>query len=298
MKVAVTGGSGFIGQRLVQRLVQEGHDVVSVDIRQPNTTTGFKFVKADLTNIGEAQLALRECETVYHLAGVVLEYVREDPFVGSAVNINLTRNLVEASKALHLKKVLFASSFYVYDGISPELIVNEESPLNTLRMELFGVTKVFGETLLKEYNRKYGLNYVILRFGSAYGIGNSTNVIKTFLEAALQGRPLEIWGEGKRRNQYTYVDDIVEGCMHALDSANETFNVISPEDTSVSEVANQIASEYTCEVIYRRDRSEGSSMPYMSSRKIAKELHWKPISLREGINKMIKQMSQAQLLTY
>ncbi len=295
LRIAVTGGSGFIGERLLRKLSGGGHDILSVDIREPKSSRGdYQFVKADLTESDQAQSSLNGCDVVYHLAGVVLEGVRNNPYDGSALNVDMTRNVVEACRRLKVRKVIFASSFYVYDGIPPELIVNEESPLNTLQMELFGVTKVFGETLLKEYNRKFGLEFVILRFGSAYGLGDCTNVVKTFLEAAWRGQTLEVWGHGRRRNQYTYIDDIAEGCALALQSTNETFNLISPDETSISEVANEISRRYGREVVYRRDKAEGASMPYMSSRKAIKNLGWSPIPLRSGVDKMVEERSQVQ----
>jgi len=160
-----------------------------------------------------------------------------------------------------------------------------------LSMELFGATKTFGETLLKEYRKKYGLNYVILRYGSAYGLGNCSNVVKTFLEAGWNKQTLEVWGQGKRRNQYTYVDDLAEGSALAIDKVDEVYNLISPEETTIRELAELLKAKYGFEVIYHTERPEGASMPYMSSRKAIKDLGWKPITLEEGIGRMVQGMT-------
>lgn len=290
MKIGVTGGSGFIGSRLVKKLVERGYDVTSIDINGPaELAKNYTYVQRDLLDYSSAKSALHGLDVVYNLAGCVLESVRKDPFTGSAVNVDITRNVIEACRVNKIEKVLFASSFYVYDGISDKMVVNEETPLASLNMELFGATKAFGESLLKEYRRKYGLNYVILRYGSAYGLGNCSNVVKTFLEAGWNKQPLEVWGQGKRRNQYTYVDDLAEGSALAIDKVDEVYNLISPEETSIRELAELLKAKCGFEVVYHTERPEGASMPYMSSRKAIKELRWKPISLEEGIERMVQE---------
>jgi UDP-glucose 4-epimerase len=290
LKIAVTGGCGFIGSRLVKKLVERGYEVTSIDINgSAELAKGYKYVRCDLLDYSNAKSALHEFDAVYHLAGCVLESVRKDPFTGSAVNVDITRNVIEACRVNKIEKVLFASSFYVYDGISDKMVVNEETPLSTLNMELFGATKAFGESMLKEYRKKYGLKYVILRYGSAYGLGNCSNVVKTFLEAGWSKQPIEVWGQGKRRNQYTYVDDLAEGSALAIDKVDEVYNLISPEETTIRELAELLKAKYGFEVVYHTERPEGASMPYMSSRKAIKELGWKPISLEEGIEQMVQE---------
>jgi len=294
VKVVVTGGSGFIGSRLVKSLAKADHTVTSLDIRDTKSTiSDVDYIKADLTDYNEVEKAIRGADAVYHLAGVVLEGVRKDPFSGSERNVEITRNIVEACKRQNVTKILFASSFYVYDGIPERHIVNEETPLAVLNMELFGATKVFGESLLREYNRRYGTHYVILRYGSAYGFGECSNVILSFLSETQAGRPVEVWGEGKRTNQYTYVDDLVEGSILALDKDDEVYNLISPWDTSVRELAECLTRLYGMEVSFKRDKKEGTSMPYMSSRKATKELGWTPTPLLEGIRRMVTEINAA-----
>ena len=290
MKAAVTGGTGFIGSRLVRRLLDSGHEVTSIDERAVSEPAkNYKFVQCNLLDFSSTKSALQGFDVVCHLAGCVLEAVRKDPFAGSATNVDITRNVLEACRANKIGKVLFASSFYVYDGIGEKMIVNEETPLDTLNMELFGATKAFGESLLKEYHRKYGLDYVILRYGSAYGLGDCTNVVKTFLEACWRKEPTEVWGEGRRRNQYTYVDDLATGSVLAIDKANEVYNLISPEETSIKQLAELLSRKYGAEVLFNAERPEGRSMPYMSPRKAIRELGWKPISLEVGIDAMVRE---------
>ena len=294
MRIGVTGGSGFIGNRLVKKLVKRGYEVVSIDITCPSKENkDYTFAQCDLLDFSNVKSVLEGFDVLYHLAGCVLESVRKDPYMGSAANVEITRNIVEACRLNKIEKVIFASSFYVYDGINEKMIVNEQTPLNTLSMELFAATKAFCESLFKEYHRKYGLNCTILRYGSAYGLGNCTNVVKTFLEAVWNKQPIEVWGQGKRRNQYTYVEDLAEGSVLAIDRLNEVYNLISPEETTIGELAELLQKKYGFEVIFNTQRPEGSSMPYMSSRKAIKELCWKPMSLEKGIEQMVEERFQA-----
>ena len=171
--------------------------------------------------------------------------------------------------------------------------MNEETPLDISKMELFGAIKYFCESMVKSYADKYGLRYVIFRFGSAYGPSEKcSNVIRTFIQMAQNGEPIEIWGKGTRRNQYTFVEDIANGCVLGIDSENEIYNLISPEETSTGELAQLLRRKYKFEIVFITERKEGPSMPYMSSRKAMKELGWNPVKLEQGIEQTITDMQR------
>jgi len=290
MKIAVTGGAGFIGQRLVEKLLQRGHNVVVVDMKQPHDPEGVEFRNADVERLDEVKPALEGVDCVYHLAGFVVETMRKNPYKGCRLQLDGTLNVLEACRLNGAKKVLLASSFYVYDGLDPNMVVNEQTRLDVREMEIFGASKLMAEALTREYSKKYGLNYVILRYGSAYGYGECSNVIKTFLEMGLRGETIEVWGEGKRRNQYTYVDDLAEGSVLALESVNQTYNLVSPEETTTGELAGLLRRKYGLDIVFNTVQKEGPSMAYMSSRKAIKELGWRPIELDAGVEKMMSQM--------
>lgn len=292
MKIAVTGGSGFIGSRLVKKLKDKGYQVVVVDLVESSMKSDVEVRITDVMNFEQVRSALKDVDVVYHLVGMVVNTVRKHPYKAVLLHSEGTVNVVEACKANGIKKMLYASTFYVYDGISEKMVVNEETPLNPLNMELFGSTKLLGEAIMRNYSRKYGLEHVILRFGSAYGIGGCSNVVLTFIDLGLKGEPIEVWGEGKRRNQYTYVDDIAEGCVLAMDRTNETYNLISPKETTTGELAELLKKKYGFEVVYNPIQKEGPSMAYMSSRKAITELGWKPISLEKGIDKTMSEVKE------
>jgi UDP-glucose 4-epimerase len=293
LSVAVTGGSGFIGSLLARCLAQRGHHVVVVDVREPDSRDGIEFRQADVQEIQQLTPALGGVDTVYHLAGCVVDTMRKSPYDGSKLNLGGTLNMVEAARLRGIRKVLLASSFYVYDGVPPEMVVNEETPLDPKQMELFGASKLMAEALVREYSRTYGFEYVFLRYGSAYGVGDCSNVVKTFLELGLRGEPIEVWGEGKRVNQYTYVEDLAQGSVLALDLSNETLNLISEEETSIGQLARMMHKDYGFNIVFNHVQKEGPSMPYMSSHKAFRQLDWRPISLADGTARMMSALRQA-----
>lgn len=292
MKLAVTGGSGFIGTELVKKLIATGKEVVILDINSP--PEGFADVEytiVDLTDLEQTKSALRGVDAVFHLAGTTVDPVRSGPYSGVSINVTGTQNVLEACRFNNVRKILFASSFYVYDGINEKLVVNEETALDISKMELFGAIKYFCESMIKSYAMKYGLEYVIFRFGSVYGADEKcSNIIRTMIQMAQLGEPMEIWGEGKRRNQYTFVEDISEGSILGIDKVNEIYNLISPEETSTGKLGQLLRKKYNFEIVFLTERKEGPSMAYMHSRKAMKELGWKPTTLNDGVEKTIEAM--------
>jgi UDP-glucose 4-epimerase len=282
VRVIVTGGAGFIGRPVVRHLRDAGHEVQVIDVRPHEERES----RVDVLDYHDLRGALAGAEVVYHLAGPVLEMARGDPYNSSRLQFQGTLNVLEASIAEEVSKVLVASSFYVYDGIPADDIVNEYSPINSSKMELFGALKVMAEQLTLAYHRRFGMRYVILRFGSAFGAGEGSNLIQTFLEAALRGEPLEVWGPGERLNQYTYIEDLAAGCVAALEAENEIVNLISPEETSTGEVARLMQERYGFEVRFLLDKPEGASVPYMSSRKAVRQLGWRPTPFVDALDRL------------
>ena len=291
MRIVVTGSAGFIGKAVVTQLRQEGHDVVVADVRADGDERNLQIL--DVLDLQAVREVVTDAGVVYHLAGPVLETARSDPFGSSRLQMNGTLNVLEACARESVPKVVLASSFYVYDGLPADGIVNESSRLDISGMELFGSLKVTAEQLVQAYSKKTGLRFTILRFGSAYGWGAGSNLIQTFLDTGLHGESPEVWGVGLRLNQYTHVNDIARGAVAALPSDNEIFNLISPEETSTSEIALMLREIFGFEVTFLRDKPESKSMPYMSPRKAIRHLGWRPTPLVEGIKALETQLLAA-----
>jgi len=231
---------------------------------------------------------LDDVDVVYHLAGTVLNVSRKNPHLAVHLDLLGTSSVLEASVKNSLKKVIYSSSFYAYDGLPADSHVDEKECSDIFKAEMFGVVKLVGERLILEYNRRHNLNYVILRYGPVYGPGDRcTSVVSEFIKVGLCGNPLVIWGRGERKNQYTYVEDIAKGSAAALAFENEIFNLISPEQVAIRQIAELLVERYGFKVEYDLSKPEGPSMPYISPKKAMRKLNWNPLSLEEGIEKTV-----------
>jgi len=289
MKITVTGGVGFIGQKLVTKLLEQGHEVTSWDL-QPHPSQEAKSYVIDILDDKEVRDKLEPCDAVYHLAGPLFGSCKREPAWATQLQIQGTTNLLEAVKSKGVKKFILASSFYVYDGMDSGEKVDENTELVISRMSLFGAIKAMSERLTQIYSEINGFDYSILRFGSTYGCGDSSNAVKDFLSIGLDGKVIEVWGKGYRRNQYTFVDDVVTGSVLALNNVNGIYNLVSPEVTTTAELAQIVTEEYGFEIKFLEDKKEGASMPYITSDLAQKQLKWSTIPLNKGLQQMVNEM--------
>jgi len=250
---------------------------------------GVEFQQVDVTDFDQVVQALSDVDVVYHLAGTVLGVARKNPHLAARLDVLGTANVLEASVKKNVGKVIYASSFYVYDGLPADIEVNEKWRSDIFKAEMFGVVKMVGERLVLEFNRQHGLKYVILRYGPVYGPSNRCSCVAyDFIMTGLRGDPLVIWGSGERKNQYTYVEDIAGGSAAALSFENEIFNLMCPDQPTIRQVAEFLARKYGFKVETDLSKKEGPSMPYMSPRKAIEKLNWKPMSIEEGIEKTVE----------
>lgn len=289
MRIAVTGGSGFIGSALVQRVLQVGNEVIIVDIRAPRKSITEARI-ADVLDLAQLRSALEGMDVVYHLAGPVLADMKKDPYRGCQLQFNGTLNVLEACRVNGIKKILLASSFYVYSGVDERAVVNEESLLDILKMDLFGASKIMSEVLVRYYSSRYGLKYVIFRIGPVYGAGECTSVVGTFIDAGLAGQPILIWGDGRRRSQHTYIEDVAEAGILALQKTNQVYNVISPEVITTRQLVELLKARFGFDVVYDATRKQGLSMPYISPAKAITQLGWCPVRIDKGLDRMVTEM--------
>jgi len=229
VNLLVTGGAGFIGSHLVERLLGAGHTVTVVDdfndfydpeVKRRNTESFRDFViEADIRDANRLHGVFSETrfDAILHLAaraGVRPSIAQ--PQLYTEVNIAGTQNLLELAREFGVKKFIFASSSSVY-GVNQKVPFSEDYPIFK-PISPYAATKLAGEALCHVYHHLYGLNVVCLRFFTVYGPRQRPDlVIHKFTRAIFHGKPIEVYGDGTSRRDYTYIDDILQGVLACLD---------------------------------------------------------------------------------
>ncbi len=231
MKAVVTGGAGFIGSQLAERLLAEGHEVVAIDafldyypreIKEGNLARardhrGYRFIEGRLQEMDLAP-ALEGASQVYHLAaqaGVRASWGR-DFTVYTENNVLATQRLLEAAVAAGVPRLVYASSSSVY-GDARTLPLREDGPCRPVSP--YGVTKLAAEHLVHLYGRNHGLPAVSLRYFTVYGPRQRPDMaFHRFLKAVLRDEPIRVFGDGTQTRDFTFVDDIVSATRAAGDT--------------------------------------------------------------------------------
>ncbi|MBI2910183.1 MAG: NAD-dependent epimerase/dehydratase family protein [Chloroflexi bacterium] len=277
MKVLVTGGSGFIGSHLVDKLVERGHQVRVLDVKHPHRGD-VDFVMGSTLSLREAEAATRGMEAVYHLAGFSnIDLVKDNP-VATVRSILGTGYALEAARRCGVGRLLFASSIFVYEQ----------------RGHLYTTTKVAGERMCKDYQTLYGLPYTILRLGTAYGPrSRDADVVSIFVRVALRGGPLVVHGSGRQRRNFLYVEDMAEGCCAALapQAENKSYDIVGRESVAIGALAETVACLFGNRVVvsfdsFREDDHVGHE--HAPDEGSWADLAWEPrTSLEDGVRKYI-----------
>ena len=288
-RIAVIGGSGFIGSHTVEQLIRDGHDVTVADIVRPYNKD-VRYINADTTNLHQIQGAVCRQDVVYILAAC--KYVNvcySDPVYGINTNIQGLSNVLQACRMAKVERVIFASSVWVYNGCA-EGTVDETTQIPAYTPgSLYGYTKVVGEGIVRNFQQFYDLDYTILRYGVAFGPGASDEtVISKFINRALDGQPLVICGTGDVHRNFLYVTDHVRANILAMSpvAKNETFNVEGSEKITVKQVADTVKRLTNRDVTieYTPGRAGEFDGKSVSTAKAKAMLGWEPtMSFDEGM---------------
>jgi len=295
MKVLVTGGSGFIGSHLVEKLVERGIKVRIYDLIYPDfleDTSNVEYYQGSLLEYDRLRLAMGTTDYVFHLAAVAyVKDVYEEPKYAEAINVRGTFNVLEAARTLgRIKRVIYASTIWVYSDTEGNLL-DENSPLSP-PSHLYTATKIMGEYYCKSYYELYKVPYTILRFGIPYGPrARQEGVVPTFIRKALNGEPLTIAGDGMQYRKFVYVEDLAEGCVLALKkiAKNKVYNLEGDEKITIKQIAETIQKILgKVEINYIEGRPGDFCGKEISNELAKKELGWYPkTSFDEGIRKYI-----------
>jgi len=241
-KVLITGGAGFIGSHLAERLISEGYNATVYDIK-PNKNQNVNYIFGDIMDYDRLKYAIQGHKIVCHLAamvGVTACLTNEKQVY--RINLEGTKNVIRACREAGVKNLLFTSSSEVYGEGSPFKILDEGMELKPISH--YGKSKMYSEWLMKEFSEEAGVKVTVLRYCNIYGIGQRKEfVVSIFIDSILNGRPLKICGTGEQLRSFTYVDDAVEGTIKALfrnRTEFEVFNIGSSCNIQIKELADKI----------------------------------------------------------
>tara|TARA_B100001123_G_C15344700_1_gene1036464 strand:+ start:5381 stop:6370 length:990 start_codon:yes stop_codon:yes gene_type:complete len=298
MKTLVTGGAGFIGSNLVEKLVQLGHQVIVVD----NLSTGrlsnlknvkkkIKFINIDLSSCSEKSLNryFKNVDWVFHLAGLadIVPSITE-PQKYFNTNVIGTLNVLKSCRKLNIKKFIYAASASCY-GIPKKYPTNEKSKIDP--QYPYALTKLIGEQMVLHWAKIYNMPNISLRFFNAYGPRSRTTgaygaVFGVFLAQKLKSKPLTIVGDGKQTRDFIWVIDLVDAAILAAKKGKngEIYNLGSGKETSVNKIAKIIGGKKI--FVPKRPGEPNRSMADIS--KIKSQLNWSPkISIEEGVRLLL-----------
>ncbi len=298
MRVGVIGGSGFIGSHLVDKLMDSGHEVTVFDIMTPHRRD-VRHIVTDISDQGRTTVALAGgYDAVYILAAVAnVNDVYHIPVESMNTNVMAVTHVLEAARRTGIKRVILASTTWVY-GMTAAPEVDEESPLSiNMTGHVYTASKVAAEMACVAYQKLYGIETTILRYGIPYGPrARMGTVLATFVARALQRQPIVIQGDGSQWRRFVYVEDLAWGNVAALrpEAANQIFNLEGSERVSVRQVAEKVQSSFPgTEVRYTPARSGDLDPKLVSAVKAKKLLDWEPtVGFDEGSELYIRWVNE------
>jgi UDP-glucose 4-epimerase len=285
MKICVTGGSGFIGSHLVQKLLDEGYDVSVLDLRKPVQDVEWhrKDIRDDLGNI------FSNFNLVFHLAALAnARKSSEDPKLCHDINIKGTLNVLNAALKGDVERVLLASSSWVC-GAQEGDVVNERSPFHLDNINtIYGASKIGQELLCFSFYSEYkGPKYTVFRYGIPYGERMWRGlVVRAFMEMAERTGVLSIMGDGKQFREFMYVGDLAEGHLHALKpvAENKIYNLTGGRPITIEEIAKEVVKHFPAKIDYIPQARVEPKIKRVHNWLAENELGWVPrTTLEEGI---------------
>lgn len=277
MSILVTGGSGFIGSHIVDKLIDDNRNVKVFDIRKLHRKD-VEFIQGSIVSLKELNAAMKDVEYIFHIAALSnINKVVETPLKAVDLNIMSTAKVLEAARNSGVERVIYASSYFV----------------DSEKGHLYTTTKASSEMLCKDYYTLYGLLFTILRYGTAYGPrSRGEDVISIFVKRAVSHQPLTIHGDGNQSRNFISVEDLAEGNVAALKDVakNQTYNLEGMRPISVKEVAETVKKLIgDVEIEYKEERPRDFEGKIVSAEKAKKELGWEPkVDFEEGVRRYIE----------
>lgn len=308
MNLLVTGGAGFIGSHVVRNLAQAGHSLAALDdfndfydpaIKRANVRPfngNVAVIEADIRDGGRMLdvVSQGKYDAIIHIAARAgVRPSVQNPLAYIETNVTGTYNMLEAARRAGVSQFIFASSSSVY-GLARKVPFSEDLPLPQT-LSPYAATKLAGEHLCGNFSHLYGLRVVCLRFFTVYGPAQRPDLaIHKFTDSIHHGRPIQQYGDGTTRRDYTYIDDIVQGVRGALSYRRtpfEIFNLGESQTTTLSDLIEAIETALGKKAVIERLPEQEGDMP-LTCADISKAralLGYNPqVKISEGIPKFVE----------
>jgi dTDP-glucose 4,6-dehydratase len=304
--ILVTGGAGFIGSHIVDRLLDEGFEVRVLD----NLSTGdemnlaahqnkksFQFIEGDIRNCDLVEKTVKGVDAVIHEAALVsVTRSVENPLLSHEINLLGTVNLLKACKEAHVKRFVLASSCAVYGDT--ETLPNHEN-LEPKPLSPYAAHKLAAEKYAQKFYKVHGLETVSLRYFNVYGprqkYGPYSGVISILINRLLNDEPPTIYGDGMQTRDFVNVKDVVEANMLALskqEAVGEVFNISTGKAVTINkltETIQKIMDKTNLEPVHAEARQGDIKHSYGDITKAKRKLGYKPkVQLEEGLKELVK----------
>lgn len=302
-KVLVTGGAGFIGSHLVEKLVELGNDVVVADILlrgnkiSHDTMNKISFHKVDVKDRDAMLEISRGCELIYHFAAVLgVDVVADNPVETMDTEVIGMQNVAECAITHGIRKIVYASTSGIYGHSAIEQSVSETVVVDPRTS--YAIAKRYNEIYLAALNEEKGIVSASLRFFNVYGPRQDNRmVIPRFIEQAMAGEPITVFGNGEQTRDFTYIDDTIHACIELAKNGkgSEVYNIANEKEFTIKELAEIIMeltgsdSEITYVAAPKKRYDYEVERRLGNSTKLYEAIGFKPeITLKDGLTRIIK----------
>jgi len=302
--ILVTGAAGFIGSYLCEELIRKKYNVFGVTLSEPKKNQIIKgLLKEEKFHLYNGNICesnfLQEIiknnniRTVFHLAArMPHDNDLNNPFPLLDVNTKGTLNLLNLAYRNGIDKFIYVSTMSVYSEPPEYLPVDENHP--TKPATVYGASKLGGELFCKIYSEV--IKITILRYGGAYGEGQDEHyAVHRFVARALENKPITIYGSGNQTSDFTYVKDIIQGTILAMEkNIPGTYNIASGKETSIKELAQEIISliNSKSKIILADKKTDRPFKFFLSIKKAQEKFGYFPSSLKKGLSKYISEFNR------
>lgn len=306
MKVIIFGGGGFIGSTIVDRLLMDGHELRIFERprvkahRKFEDTEHVEWCTGDLQSTRDVGDAIDGADVVLHLVSTTLpKNSNDDPIYDVQTNVVATLQMLNAMVVRNVRKIVFISSGGTVYGNPVYLPIDEQHPTDPLVS--YGITKLAIEKYLHIFERMHGIKPITLRVANPYGerqrIETAQGAVGVFLNNAIKGIPLAIWGDGSVTRDYIHISDVAEAFVRALEysGSKRVFNISSGTGTSLNELIGMLEEVLgkSVERHYLPGRPFDVPVSVLSNNLAHEELQWAPkVSMRDGIHRTVNWMKQ------